>query len=106
MPLLPVCQVSHLVLTDQVLAGVTSSCGLAVVQAKEGDLWEPTTEAELDHMEAEGIQQPLIQAQTIALEGPLADGAMIRQSSSCIHSTTPSMLRKACASCMQHATRW
>lgn len=69
---------------SQVLAGVTSSCGLAVVRAKEGDLWEPTTEAELDHMEAEGIQQPVIQAQTIALEGPLADGAMIRQSSSCI----------------------
>ena len=63
---------------EQVVAGVTSSNELVVAQAKEGDLWEPTTEAELDDMEAEGIQQAVIQPHTVALDEPLADGAIIR----------------------------
>lgn len=63
----------------QVLAAVMSNNDLAVVQAKEADLWEPTTEAELDHMEAEGIQQAQIQPQAVALDGPVANGAIIRQ---------------------------
>jgi len=57
---------------------VTSSNELVVAQAKEGDLWEPTTEAELDHMEVEGIQQAVIQPHAVALAEPLADGAIIR----------------------------
>ena len=64
---------------EQVLAAVMSNNDLAVVQAKEADLWEPTTEAELDHMEAEGIQQAQIQPQAVALDGPVANGAIIRQ---------------------------
>ncbi|DBA88250.1 hypothetical protein WJX77_011440 [Trebouxia sp. C0004] len=62
----------------EVVAGVTSSNELIVVQAKEGDLWEPTTEAELDDMETEGIQQAVIQPHTVALAGPLVEGAIIR----------------------------
>lgn len=62
----------------QVLGGVTSSNELAVIQAKQGDLWEPSTEAELDHMEAEGIQQPVIQPHVVALDPPLAAGATVR----------------------------
>ncbi len=60
------------------MAGVTSSNELVVVQAKEGDLWEPTTEAELDDMETKGVQQAVLQPHTLALAEPLADGAMIR----------------------------
>ncbi len=60
------------------MAGVTSSNDLVVVKAKEGDLWEPTTEAELDDMETKGIQQPVIQPHTVALTEPLGDGAIIR----------------------------
>lgn len=62
----------------QVLAAVTSSNELAVVQAKEGDLWEPTTEAELDHMEAEGIQQPVIKPSVVQFDSSLAGRAIIR----------------------------
>jgi hypothetical protein len=63
---------------EQVVAAVTSSNELVVTQAEEGDLWEPTTEAELDDMETEGIQQAVIQPHTVALAGPLAGGAIIR----------------------------
>ncbi|KAA6419594.1 MAG: elongator complex 1-like [Trebouxia sp. A1-2] len=63
---------------NEVVAGVTSSNELTVVQAKEGDLWEPTTEAELDDMETKGIQQAVIQPHTVALAEPLAEGAIIR----------------------------
>ena len=62
----------------QILVAVTSNSELAVVQAKQDDLWEPSTEAELDHMEAEGIQQPVMQAHVVALDSPLAEGAIIR----------------------------
>ena len=57
---------------------MTSTNELAVIQAKEGDLWEPTTEAELDQMEAEGIQQPVIQPHVVALDPPLAEGGSVR----------------------------
>lgn len=60
------------------LAGVTSKNELAVARAKESDLWEPTTEAELDEMEAQGIQQPVIQPHTLALNPPLAEGGTVR----------------------------
>ena len=63
---------------EQVVAGVTSSNELVVAQAKEGDLWEPTTEAELDDMETKGVQQAVIQPHTVALAEPLGDGGMIR----------------------------
>lgn len=67
------------------LVGVTSSNELAVGQAKESDLWEPTTEAELDYMEAQGIiQQPVIQPQILALNPALAEGGTVR----CPHCTT------------------
>ena len=72
------------------MAGVTSSNELAVSQAKQGDLWEPSAEAELDHMEAEGIQQPIIQPHVLALDPPLAEGASVR----CPH---------CCASTPKHA---
>ena len=62
----------------QVLTGVTSGNELAVIQAKQGNVWEPSTEAELDHMEAEGIQQPVIQPHVVALDPPLAEGAIVR----------------------------
>ena len=51
---------------------MTSSNQLAVVQAKEGDMWEPTTDAELDRMEA------VLEAQAVCLDEPLADRAIIR----------------------------
>lgn len=62
---------------------MTSNNKLAVAQAKGSDLWEPTTEAELDEMEAQGIQQPVIQPHTLALDPPLAEGATVR----CLPST-------------------
>ena len=57
---------------------MTSTNELAVARAKESDLWEPTTEAELDDLEAQGIQQPVIQPHILALNPPLAEGATVR----------------------------
>ena len=79
----------------QILVAVTSSNQLAIVQAKQEDLWEPTTEAELDLLEAEGIQQPVVQPHVIELDEPLAERAIIR----CNMVAVPSngMKPRACA---------
>ena len=66
------------VVSCQVLAVVTSAGQLGLVQAKEADLWEPTTEAELDQLEEEGLQLAKLQPQTVTLQGKLADGALVR----------------------------
>ena len=83
----------------QVLAAVTSSNELAVSQAKQGDLWEPSTEAELNHMEAEGIQQPVIQPHEVALDPPLAEGATVRCSHCCASAVSICMI-------VMHAAWW
>lgn len=62
----------------EVLAGVTSSGELAVLQAKEGDLWEPTTEAELDQLEADGLHHPTLHPHLTPLDSPLGHTAIIR----------------------------
>lgn len=62
----------------QVLAAITSAKQLALIQAKEGDLWEPSSEEELDQLEAEGLQMGSLQPQTVALEGTLAQGGLPR----------------------------
>lgn len=49
-----------------------------MVQAKQADLWEPTSEAELDELEEEGLQLAMLQPQTIALQASLAEGAPVR----------------------------
>lgn len=71
-------QITVHVLRWQVLAVVTSAGQLGLAQAKEADLWEPTTEAELDQMEEEGRQLAEVQLQTVTLQGKLAEGAFVR----------------------------
>ena len=62
----------------QVLAAITSARQLALVQAKEEDVWEPTSEEELDQLEADGLQMGLLHPQTVALQGSLAKGGLPR----------------------------
>ena len=71
-------QITVHVLCWQVLAVVTSAGQLGLAQAKEADLWEPTTEAELDQLEEEGLQLAKLQPQTVTLQGKLAEGAFVR----------------------------
>lgn len=71
-------QITAAALSLQVLAAATSRNELAVVQAKVGHQWEPSTEEELDQLEADGIQQPQLQGHILRLQPSLQHNALIR----------------------------
>lgn len=57
---------------------MTSAGQLSAVIAKQGDLWEPTTEEELDQLEEEGLQLAMLQPHTVAMQDSLALSASVR----------------------------